>query len=250
MRVVFSLLLAAGLSVLPLSGGRAAETPVFSPAQVEALEKIIRKTIVDHPEILVEAAQALQEKAEGLRSAQARAAIAKLRPELERDPDAPVLGNPSGDVSVVMFFDYNCAYCKLVYRAVTKVVADDGKVRLVLKELPILGPDSLTASKAALAAGAQGKYREFFSEAMGHRGKFDDGALEGIVKTVGLDHARLTKDMAADGIEKALDRNRDLSRALDINGTPAFVIGSDLVAGALNEKTLKEMIAKARRSSP
>ena len=249
MRIPILPTLLAGVLAFSPFVSRAADPAPLAPAQVEAVETIVHDYIVAHPEVLVEAAQALQEKEEVAHTAHARAAIGKLRPELERNPKTPVLGNPNGDVTVVEFFDYNCGYCKLVFTSLMKVIAEDGNVRLALKELPILGPESLVAAKAALAANAQGKYQDFFTAAMGHRGKFDDSELDEIAKSIGLDRLRLTKDMADAGIEKILEQNRDLARSLDINGTPAFIVGDTLVAGALNEKTLKEMIADTRKAA-
>lgn len=246
MRMTFpTAAMAVLLAVAP--SARAADQ-ALTPAQVEAVEKIVHAYIVQHPEVIMEAAQALQEREDAAHAAQVRDALGKMRKDLERDPDTPVLGNPNGDLTLVEFFDYKCGYCKMAYKGVMKSVADDGKVRLVLKELPILAPDSVAVARAALAANAQGKYGEFFAAAMAHRGSYDEETIKDIAKKVGLDVARMQKDMNGPTVDRALDRNRDLAKALRVEGTPLFILGDTIVPGMVTEETLKTMFAKARKA--
>ncbi|MEO5373298.1 MAG: DsbA family protein [Alphaproteobacteria bacterium] len=243
--------LAALLGLVPATSPvHAADDAAFTPAQVEALGKIIHEYIVKHPDVLMEAAQALQDREEAARESQVRDALKSLRKDLERDPETPVLGNPNGDITLVEFFDYKCGYCKKAYKDVMKSVTDDGKVRLVLKDLPILSQDSVDVSRAALAAHAQGRYGEFFAAALAHRGAYDEQAIHDIAKKIGLDVVRLKKDMDNPAIEKILDRNRELARALRVEGTPMFVVGDTLMPGMVTEAVLKEAFAKARRKTP
>lgn len=239
-------LFAVALAVGAAGPSAAADTASFDAAQTEAIGRIVRAYLVEHPEVLVEAMNVLEQRQAAVQKAEARKVIEKLRPQIERDADAPVLGNANGDVTVVEFFDYRCGYCKLVYQAMMKVIADDGKVRLVLKDLPVLDPDSEVAARAGLAAGRQGKYAEFLAAGLAHKGAFTEDAILAIGQKIGLDIAKLRKDMADPAIDRLLDRNRDLARALEIRGTPAFVIGDEVIPGAVNERALKERIAKAR----
>jgi protein-disulfide isomerase len=174
--------------------------------------------------------------------------VATHRDRIFSDPRAPVAGNPAGDVTIVEFFDYHCGYCKTVAGPLDRLLAEDKGLRLVLKEFPILAEDSVVASRAALAASAQGKYWEFHQALMAYRGKFDLPALKSIAVSVGLDAERLEADMAAPDLMQDLRSNHELANALGVGGTPTFVIGDRIIAGALSEDELRELIAQARKS--
>jgi protein-disulfide isomerase len=149
---------------------------------------------------------------------------------------------------MVEFFDYQCGYCKRMFEPLMHEIEQDGKVKLIMKEFPILGPMSVVASKAALAARKQGKYQEMHFGLMGFRGQLTEEAIYAVAEDVGLDVDRLKTDMESDDIAAMLRANYDLSEALDIRGTPAFVIGNELIPGAISDDALKGMIAKARSS--
>ena len=144
-----------------------------------------------------------------------------------------MIGNPKGDVAMVEFFDYNCGYCKGMFPAMMETVKADGNIRLLMKEFPILGPSSVTATKAALAARKQNKYTELHLALMDHKGSLTDDAVMQVAKDTGLDLARLQKDMADPAVTAIITKNRDLAQDLDIQGTPALVIGDTLVPGAV-----------------
>ena len=157
-------------------------------------------------------------------------------------------GNPAGKVTVVEFFDYNCGYCKRSLPDVLKLIETDKDVKLVIKEFPILGPGSLVAAKAAVAARRQGKYWEFHLALMNEKGAIDEARVFEVAKTVGLDGAKLRRDMEDPEIAKIIARNHTTAEALGIQGTPAFVIDQTLVPGALGFEALTGAVAAVREA--
>lgn len=246
MRKCLSFLVLAAL----LAGGTAATAAEpLSPAQKEAVEAIVRDYLRAHPEAILEALEDLQQRTEAEQQERARQSLIDRRNELHNDPATPVAGNPKGDVTLVEFFDYRCGYCKSVSAAVTEVVREDGNVRLVLKEFPVLGPASVTASRAALAAWTldRSKYMAFHHAMMANPGNLTESRVMQLAAGQGLDTEKLSKAMKAPAIDAALQRNLDLAKSLDINGTPGFVIGDRVVPGAIGANDLKSLIAEARR---
>jgi protein-disulfide isomerase len=230
----------------PFSSALAQQTVPDTTASRAAIEQIVREYLMAHPEVLVEALTAYQEKQEAEQAEAQRQALVSRQDELFKNPTSPVVGNPQGDVTLVEFFDYQCGYCKSVHADVRRLLDSDGKVRLVLKEFPILGPASLTASRAALAAQKQGKYDALHNALMENRGQLDDDKIMRIAGSVGVDVERLKKDMQAPDIQDALQRNLRLAGELNIRGTPAFVIGDQIIPGAVSLERLKEMVAAGR----
>jgi protein-disulfide isomerase len=212
-----------------------------------ALGKAIREYLMANPEVLVEAMQEYERKQDSQRDAQAEKAIQQNRKELVSDPESPFDGNPGGDVVIVEFNDYQCPYCKRAHAAVKSVVAADKKVKLVLKDLPILGEASKVAAFAALASVKQGKHMAFHNALMEFNGKLDNDRIFEIAATAGLDVARLKADMEDPNIRKIIERNMALAQALGVRGTPAFVIGNQFVPGAIDADALKQLIADARK---
>jgi len=237
--------LAAGfLAATPLA--RAADA--VTPAQKSAFEQIIHDYILQHPEVVIEALQSAEDKMKAQGEERARAAVVERRQELLEDPTAPIAGNPKGDVTVVEFFDYRCPYCKQVEPALEALLKEDRQLRIVYKELPILGKDSIYATRAALAARKQAKYDKFHAAMMAAKGQIDEKVVLQVAASSGLDLDRLKSDMNAGEIDEIIKRNYDLAQALDIHGTPAFVIGGELVPGAIDIATMKQKIAAARKS--
>ncbi len=245
-QIIGTALAALTLVVLPPAGNSQAEEGMFGKAQTEAIEGIVRAYLLAHPEIVGEAVAKLQAQEEAAREAAIRVNLNKIRADVEQDSKTPVLGNPAGDVTITEFHDYRCGYCKLVYQTLMKVVKEDGHIRLVLKDLPILGPDSYASARAALAAHAQGRYAMFLDEGMKHRSPFNAEALEIIAQRIGLDVAQFRKDLESAEIDQQLEKNRNLAQVLDISGTPVFIIGDVMMPGAINEKQLIELVARAR----
>jgi protein-disulfide isomerase len=238
--------LAAALVVIAAWSGPAAAEGL-TPQQRREVEQIFRDLLVKHPEILMEALEAADEKMKADAEARASEAVVERKRDLLEDPAAPIGGNPKGDVTVVEFFDYRCPYCKQVHPDVVKLLGEDRQVRFVYKEFPILGKDSTFASRAALAAVKQGKYEPFHNALMSLKGSLGEEVVMNTASSVGLDVEKLKTDMRAPEIDAALKRTYELAQALDIRGTPAFVIGGKLLPGAVDAATLRKTVAQARK---
>lgn len=213
-----------------------------------AIGQIVRDYILANPEVLVEAMQELEKKQDTQRDSVAQKAIKVYEAELLRDSDSPVVGNPNGDVTIVEFMDYQCGYCKRAFAAVEAVMKADGKVKIIYKELPILGEASRIAAHAALASHKQGKYAAFHKALMEFRGQLNQARILEIAASIGIDVPRLEKDMEEPWIKQSIERNLTLAGALGVRGTPAFVIGNQFVPGAIDADALKKLIAEARAS--
>lgn len=243
--------LAAALSLLVGLGfgaASAAEDQSFDDAQINTIEGLIRSYIRNNPEVIIDALRAYDLEQKRLAAVAVRDQMAERRQQLERDAGDFVGGNPDGDISLIEFFDYRCAYCKRVLPQMVELRKSDKKLRIVYKEFPILGPDSVIASRAAIASRAQGKYQAFHDAMMTSRGKLTEVAVMQIAAEVGLDVGRLVNDMKAPEVQDTIARNYALAQALGITGTPSFVIGDSLVRGAVTGAELKRRIAEARDS--
>ena len=248
--VICAGLLAAGalLAVGTVKPGQLAAASTAVPGDKAALGKTIREYLLANPEVLVEAMQELERKQDGQRDAVAQKGVQENQAELFRDPDSPIGGNPNGDVVIVDFNDYQCPYCKRTHQAMKSVVAADGKVKTIYKDLPILGEASKVAAVAALASVKQGKHTAFHNALMEFTGKLDRDKILDIASSVGIDRAQLEKDMEDPKLKRTIERNLELASALGIRGTPAFVIGKQFVPGAVDAAALKQLIADARKS--
>lgn len=225
----------------------AAATPSASSVPAD-LGQSIRAYLLANPEVLVEAMQELERKQDNQRDAVAQKAISQHDAALFSDGDSPIGGNPTGDVVMVEFNDYQCPYCKRAHQAVKSVTSADGKVKIIYKDLPILGEPSRIAALAALASVKQGKHTELHNALMDYTGKLDRDRILEIATSVGLDTAQLQKDMEEPKLKEIIDRNIALANALGVRGTPAFVVGKQFVPGAIDAAALKQLIAEARKS--
>jgi len=245
----------AGLAALLLClGGEsalAADAMNAAAPDKSAVEKIIRDYLMKHPEIVNEAMEAHRRNEAAKEEESIRQTIAARRNEIRHDPDTVVGGNPNGDVTVVEFFDYRCGVCKRVHPIVEELLRRDGKIRLVLKEWPILGPQSVYASRAAIASRKQGdkKYLDFHNRMMAARTSFTPDAVLKLAASAGLDPAQLKRDMGAPEIDRIIQRNYELAQALRLNGTPSFMIDDSLVRGARDLDTMLKMVRDARKKS-
>ena len=246
--LVAGTLISAGTLGVPPAFAAEAKKPLTA-AQEEAIKALVKKYLIAHPEVIVEAMERLRAEREKRQKEQAKAALVAKRKEIFEDAASPIGGNEAGDVTIVEFFDYQCGYCKSVVDRLMKTVKKDGKIKMVFKEFPILGPHSVFAARAALAAKKQGKYFEFHNAMMRFKGAVNQESVFAIAKSVGIDTKQLAKDMRDPAIAKALRANFALARSLRINGTPAFIIGDELVPGAVNQQMLESYIEQARKKS-
>jgi protein-disulfide isomerase len=232
--------------ILGLAAALPASAEDVAPADQAAFEARVRAYLLAHPEVIVEALNELEKRQQAEAEIKQKQTIVDQRDALYSSTGDPVAGNPDGAVTVVEFFDYRCPYCKAVAKDMIETLEAEGDVRIVFKEFPILGPDSQTAAKAALAADRQGKYLPFHQALMDHKGTLDRDAILDIAEGVGLDLELLEVDMESPEVATIIARTLALAEALDIGGTPAFIIGDALVPGAVDMKTLKDLVAKAR----
>lgn len=224
------------------------ESRALDPADKDAIEQIVRDYLRAHPEVIQEAMTELRRRQEEVRLAELRKLIEAHNDSLRNDSDSVIAGNPDGDVTVVEFFDYNCGYCKRSHPVVRKMLQNDDSIRLVYKEFPILGPVSLTASRAAIASRAQGKYLIFHNALMELRASLTEERLMQIAAEVGLDLDQLKEDMQAPEVDKIIRRNHQLAQTLQINGTPTFVIGDNMAPGFLEMGQFQSLVDEARTS--
>ena len=235
------------LAVLGTAFDRVVTGQSASLGNMAAIGSIVRDFLLANPEALPDAMQKLERKQESQRESIAERAIRPYEAQLLDDGDSPIAGNPKGDVTIVEFMDYQCGYCKRAYAVVKSVVAADGKVRIIYKDLPILGEASSIAAYAALAAARQNKYLALHSALMEFRGPLNRARIFDAAASVGIDVPQLEKDMEAPEITFIIERNMALASALGVRGTPAFVIGKQLIPGAIDSDTLKKLIADARK---
>lgn len=245
---MFRSVLAAPLlaAAILCSGTALAHDDPLSPERKAEIEALVRDYILQHPEIILESVAIMQAREEAQKSQSAKQALVDNRDALERDPGDPVLGNPDGDVTIVEFFDYQCGYCKTMMQPLLDLVHADGNIRLILKEFPILGPASETASLASLAAARQDKYMEFHIALLALRGRLSPEAIWQVALETGLDVDTLKADMADPALQTQIRKSFKLAQALEIQGTPAFTIGTHVVPGAVSKEQLAELVAEAR----
>ncbi|CCV08362.1 hypothetical protein MESS2_730258 [Mesorhizobium metallidurans STM 2683] len=212
----------------------------------DQFDKRVRDYILANPEIIMQALQSLDARQREAQAAEAKQVLASRADDIFRDKQSPVGGNAEGNVTLVEFFDYNCPYCRQMAPIMEQAVADDPQLRIVYKEFPILGPDSLFAAKAALAAQLQGKYGAFHKALFGARTRVTEAVVLKIAGETGLDVERMKSDMQKPDIQALIDRNTELAQALRITGTPGFVAGDQIFPGATDLATLKKLLDQAR----
>ncbi|PPR58208.1 MAG: hypothetical protein CFH10_02061 [Alphaproteobacteria bacterium MarineAlpha4_Bin2] len=240
------LILVVTFTVTTLVSNGFAQSLNLDSQSKKAVETIIRDYLISNPEVIEQAIQALQAKREAEDKDRAQAAIASKNAALVAHPMTPFSGNAAGDVTIVEFFDYQCGYCKSAMTALIGLLRSDNNVRVVWKELPILGNASRFAARAAMAAKKQNKYLDYHIAIMGLRGRLTEQNVMSTAKSVGINVKRLRRDMRDPKIETYLDETQQLATTLGIRGTPAFVIGDTLFPGALDEATIKKIIGKIR----
>jgi protein-disulfide isomerase len=227
------------------TASKASDAPApngFTAAQRKELETIIKDILLNNPEIMLEVQNALESKMDKIQAERMAAAIKENATELFRPTASPIVGNVKGDVPVIEFFDYNCGYCKKAFSELAQFIDKDKKVRVILKEFPILAKGSEEASRVALAARMQGKYWEFHRAMLESQGQANEASALRVAEKLGLDMARLKKDMASAEVKKEIEDTRQLATKMGIQGTPHFIVGDRIIAGA--PENLTELLGK------
>jgi protein-disulfide isomerase len=241
---------ASALVAIALPSAAFAQSNALSDPQKKAVEQIVRDYLLANPEVIQEAIVELERRQQEAQKTSQKNALDAERKTLLSSPHGNVVGNPSGDVTLVEFFDYNCAYCKRALADLRTLMKSDPKLRVVLKDFPVLGPESVEASRVALAVKQQisgDKLFDYHVRLMESRGRINGERALGVAKEMGLDMARLQKDMGAPDVQAALQENVGLGDKLGLTGTPAFIIGEEVISGAVGLDPIRKVVASTRQ---
>src|SRR5476651_548172 len=243
--------LAPALLALALCGAPpAASAESFTNGQRDEIEVVVRNYLLAHPEVLEEAMAVLSKRQAAADAEKHEASVAANAETIFNSPRGVVLGNKDGDVTFVEFFDYNCGYCKRAMADMLDLMKSDPKLKVVLKEFPVLGPGSVEAAQVAVAARMQDpagkKYLDFHQKLLGGRGQADKARAMAAAQEAGFDIARIEKDLNSPEVKATLEENFKLAEDMGMNGTPSYVIGKQIVVGAVGLDGLKEKIGLAR----
>jgi len=242
-------LIVPALVALALCGGPfAASAESFSDNQRGEIETIIKNYLLAHPEVLEDATNELNKRKAEAEEKKHQATIAENAETIYNSPRGITLGNKDGDVTFVEFFDYNCGYCKRAMADMLDLLKNDHKLKVVLKEFPVLSEGSVEAAKVAVAARMQdpSKYLDFHTKLLGGRGPADKARAMAAAKDAGYDTARIEKDLTNPEVKATIEENFKLAEEMGLNGTPSYVIGKQVVVGAVGLEGLKEKIGIAR----
>jgi protein-disulfide isomerase len=246
LRLLFPATLALALCASPLS----ASAQSFSDTQRADIENIVRNYLIAHPEVLEDAMAELNKRQAAAEDEKHRASVEQNSQAIFNSPRGVLLGNKDGDVTFVEFFDYNCGYCKRAMADMLDLLKSDPKLKVVLKEFPVLSQGSVEAAQVAVAVRMQDptgkKYLDFHQKLLGGRGQADKARALAAAKDAGLDVNRIEKDLANPEVRATIEENFKLAEAMGMNGTPSYVIGKQVVVGAVGLEALKEKIGVAR----
>jgi protein-disulfide isomerase len=250
MKLILRSLAPAFAAMLAIAAPQASRASEFSAGQRSEVERIVRDYLLMHPELIQDAMAELEKRQTAADAEKQKAAVKQHSQALFSSPRQVVLGNPAGNVTFVEFFDYNCGYCKRAMDDMLTLLKDDPKIKVVLKEFPVLGPGSVEAAQVAVAVRMQDKtgkkYLEFHQKLLSGRGQADKVRALAVAKDIGLDMGRLDKDLASPEVKETLQESFKLAEALGLNGTPSYVIGENVVIGAVGLDALKEKINTSR----
>ena len=234
MRVIFLFLIFIGF----------AQTAPAQSMTEDQIKQLALEAILENPDIIMQAVAILQQREQE----RAASGANTVRLQLESDPNAPNLGNPEGDVTVVEFFDYNCPYCRSAGQTLQALLAADANVRVIYREWPILGEDSVIAARAALAAREQGKYEAFHWALMNGEGRVTEAIIFKVARDLGMDVAKLEADMVSPAVEAHIALSNALAQQLGFTGTPAFIVGDKTAPGMLSFDEITRLVADARNT--
>lgn len=253
-----SALLACALAAVPLVPllARADEAPAAAPAatsvfdknQQDAIGGVVKDYLMQHPEVIRDALQELDRRDQAQAAADKTAAMSSYASKIYDSKYQAVLGNPKGDVTLVEFFDYNCSYCKHAHADLKRLMDEDPKLRVVLKEFPVLGPGSIQAAQVALVVNeiAPEKYQAFFDELLMSRGTVDGARALAVATDLGLDAAAIKARTNEPRVAEAINESYELAKVLGIDGTPSYILKDDVVVGAVGYDALKSKIEAVR----
>ena len=227
-----------------------AQAPQFSPEQRRAIGEVVKEYLLQNPEVLQEAIVELERRQQEAQKVAQASALKDSREALVNSVHGNLVGNPQGDVTLVEFFDYNCGYCKRALSDLRVLMKADPKLRVVLKDFPVLGPDSVESSRVGLAVKQQlkgDKLFDYHARLIETRGKVNGERAMAVAKEVGVDMARLAKDMEGPEVRAALQENMSLADKLGLTGTPAFVIGDEVISGAVGVEPIRRTLAGVRQ---
>lgn len=246
----FRLLAPALLALALCATPQAASAQSISGAQRGEIEKIVREYLIAHPEVLEEAMAELTKRQAAAETEKQQATIAKNADAIFNSPRGVTIGNKDGDVTFVEFFDYNCGFCKRAMNDMMELMKNDPKLKVVLKEFPVLGQGSIEAAQVGVAVRMQDpsgkKYLDFHQKLLNGRGQVDKARAMAAAKEAGLDVAKLEKDISSPEVRATLEENLRIADSLGMNGTPSYVIGKQIVIGAVGAEALREKISNAR----
>lgn len=243
--VAIAAIILSGFSGVLAQTTDSSEIVKVSTNQRKSIELIVREYLLTNPSIIREALQALEVQERTQQQEKVAETMKSFKKDIFFDPDSPVLGNSDGDVSIVVFFDYNCGYCKRTLPALSGLIENDPALRVVYKEYPIMGQDSQIAARAAMASARQGKYAEFHDELMKTE-TANEESIKTIADGLGMDYGKLQKDMADPDLNAAILRNMNLANSLGIGGTPSYILGDQIIPGAIDAASLSQLISKVR----
>jgi protein-disulfide isomerase len=217
----------------------------FDDAQKKEIGAIVKDYLIEHPEVMLEVQQALQKKQEEARLAQSKAAVEENQDAIFNASGDFVLGNPKGKITVVEFYDYNCGYCKRAIGDMDAVIKSNPEVRFVLKDFPILGPDSLAAHKVADAFRriAPNKYGKFHRELLGGQAHANEARALEVAESLGVKESAIRKKIAENAEDSGVQQTYKLASQLGISGTPSYVLADEAIFGAVGADTLNEKVA-------
>ncbi|HKH00871.1 MAG TPA: DsbA family protein [Bradyrhizobium sp.] len=243
-------LLVSAFFAFAACGMPAASAQSFSDSQRGEIETIVRNYLIAHPEVLEEAMAELSKRQAAADAAKHEASVVNNAQTIFNSPRGVVLGNKDGDVTFVEFFDYNCGYCKRAMVDMLELMKTDPKLKVVLKEFPVLSQASIEAAQVGVAVRMQDptgkKYLDFHQRLLGGRGTADKAHALAAAKEAGLDTAKIEKDLTSTEVRATIEENFKLAEAMGMNGTPSYVIGKQVVIGAVGVESLKEKIGIAR----
>ena len=223
--------------------------PAEAPATLDAaaLNPMIERYLLDNPSILQQTAEALEVELRTARAEQSKAALEAMHAEIYEDPDHVVLGNPEGDVTLVEMFDYNCAYCRQAMPDLVTLLAEDPNLKVILKEFPILSQESADAARVSvLVSRSDADYWAFHQRLFTSRGQVNRETALQAAQDVGLNRVTLELEMGTPEIGAVIERSYALAQALNISGTPTYILGNELIPGAVGLDGLRTRIANMR----